>query len=81
MRNSTAVTYSVAVSDVIEPLTMLSKIVLSRAIRRELKTLQEALVLQAMEKEMARPSPDVGTLRQATNFPLFYKHDLIHCLC
>lgn len=58
--------YTESVSDVIEPLPMLSKIVTGRAIRRELKTLQEAPVLQAMEKEMARPSPDVGTLRQAT---------------
>ncbi|CAM9398169.1 unnamed protein product [Pylaiella littoralis] len=33
------------------------------AIRAELKHLQEAPVLQAMEKEMARDKPDVGTLR------------------
>eukprot|EP00903_Cladosiphon_okamuranus_P009465 g9021.t2 len=35
----------------------------ARAIRTELKHLQEAPVLQAMEKEMARDKPDMGTLR------------------
>ncbi|CAM9851988.1 unnamed protein product, partial [Ectocarpus sp. 4 AP-2014] len=35
----------------------------ARAIRQELKHLQEAPVLQAMEKEMARDKPDIGTLR------------------
>lgn len=34
-----------------------------RAIRTELKHLQEKPVLQAMEKEMARDKPEVGTLR------------------
>eukprot|EP00752_Nemacystus_decipiens_P006633 g5963.t1 len=35
----------------------------ARAIRTELKHLQEAPVLQAMEKEMAKEKPDMGTLR------------------
>lgn len=39
---------------------------LYRAIRKELKHLQEAPLLQAMEKEMARSSPDMGTLRYNT---------------
>lgn len=38
-------------------------VTLYRAIRQELKHLQEAPVLQAMEKEMARDKPDMGTLR------------------
>ncbi|CAM9573035.1 unnamed protein product, partial [Sphacelaria rigidula] len=35
----------------------------SKAIRKELKKKQEAPVLQAMEKEMMKPTPDMGTLR------------------
>lgn len=44
-------------------LSLLSPSVPRRAIRKELKKKQEAPVLQAMEKEMMKPTPDMGTLR------------------